>query len=395
MSAPAPDISVLIVNWKSGAMTRALIGNLRRQVFAGRDGGPGSLEFIVTDNASGPEEEPHLAALEKEPGVTLVRSAQNGGYAMGMNLAAERATGDWFLVSNPDVMAFRGALAALLEHLRGSESCGLAGPKGFLDAQRFFQLPPVDLPSLGDLICETRARHSLRAGRRHAEARTRRALAAWTATAPVPRSMISGFCFLMPAPLARELGPFDARFPFYFEDADLCHQIHRRGFTTDLVPRAQMVHFFNRSAGQAQAAALSRYHVSRRYFFRKRYGLLGTLAYDAITGMDDGHGDGHHFTHVDELGVCERVPAIDVPGHGAYLAEISADQGFMFAAGRLDISRRFELPQAVWDGLVPAPYFVRFLDRRNLTILRTVSLTKHGASVPITAEMAAAELAHA
>jgi hypothetical protein len=63
MSAPAPDISVLIVNWKNGAMTRALIGNLRRQVFDGRDGGPGTLEFVVTDNASGPEEQPHLAAL--------------------------------------------------------------------------------------------------------------------------------------------------------------------------------------------------------------------------------------------------------------------------------------------------------------------------------------------
>ncbi|HZL99844.1 MAG TPA: glycosyltransferase, partial [Planctomycetota bacterium] len=143
---PAPDLSVLIVNWKSGAMTRALIGNLRRQVFAGRDGGLGTLEFVVTDNASGPDEEPHLVALEQEPGVTLIRSGQNGGYAVGMNLAAERATGDWFLISNPDVMAFRGALAALLDHLRGTQSCGLAGPKGFLDGQRFFQLPPVDLP---------------------------------------------------------------------------------------------------------------------------------------------------------------------------------------------------------------------------------------------------------
>ncbi|HZL92767.1 MAG TPA: hypothetical protein VFB99_03955, partial [Vicinamibacterales bacterium] len=66
-------------------MTRALIGNLRRQVFAGRDGGLGTLEFVVTDNASGPDEEPHLVALEQEPGVTLIRSGQNGGYAVGMN----------------------------------------------------------------------------------------------------------------------------------------------------------------------------------------------------------------------------------------------------------------------------------------------------------------------
>src|SRR5262245_44433094 len=101
----SPDVSVLIVNWRSGAMTRALIANLRRQRFTGRDGGQGTLEFVVTDNASGPAEEEHLQALLREPGVTLVRSAQNSGYATGMNLAAEKARGEFFLVTNPDVMA--------------------------------------------------------------------------------------------------------------------------------------------------------------------------------------------------------------------------------------------------------------------------------------------------
>ena len=115
-----PDISVLIVNWRSGDMTRALVKNLRKQRFVSRDGGVGTLEFIVTDNASGPDEEPHLKALEAD-GVTVIRSANNSGYALGMNLAAERAKGDFLLLSNPDVMAFRGALAALIEHLRRHE----------------------------------------------------------------------------------------------------------------------------------------------------------------------------------------------------------------------------------------------------------------------------------
>jgi len=385
-----PDISVLIVNWRSGAMTRALIDNLRRQRFASEEGGVGTLEFIVTDNASGAAEEPHLAALEKLPGVTLIRSAQNSGYALGMNLACERAQGQFVLVSNPDVMAFRGALAALVEHLRTTDTCGLAGPKGYLDAERFFQLPPVELPSLCGLFSETLARGVTTAGRWHAEGRSRRALAAWTATEPVALSQISGFCFLMPTALAREVGPFDPQFPFYYEDADLCHQLHRRGFTTDLVPRAQMVHFFNRSAGQAQEAALSRYAVSRRRFFGKRYGLPGRLAYGALDALPSGHGHGHHFAHIEDLGACACVPEITVPGHGAYLAEISADPGFMFAAGRLDVSRQFAIPDAVWDGLVPATYYVRFLSRSSGDILRTVSLTKTGASVPITAELAAA-----
>lgn len=391
-----PDLSVLIVNWRSGAMTRALVANLRRQRFAGRDGGQGTLEFVVVDNASGPDEEPHLQALAREPDVTLVRSAQNGGYATGMNLACERARGEYVLVTNPDVMAFRGALAALLEHVRAHKECGLAGPKGFLDAQRFFQLPPVELPGLCNLLGETLARRSTAAGVRAAAARTRRAVAVWTATAPVSLSQVSGFCFLMPAALARELGPFDPLFPFYFEDADLCHRLHRRGFSTDFVPRAQMVHFFNRSAGQAQDVAMSRYAVSRRRFFARRHGPLGSAAYAlhlALAG--GGHGEGHHFAHVEDLGAHARVPVLEVPGSGPYVAEISADPGFLFAAGRLDIVRRFEVPQAVWEGLVPATYYVRFVARGDGRVLRTVAITKTGASRPIDAESAAADLVHA
>jgi len=390
-----PDLSVLIVNWRSGAMTRGLISNLRKQVFTGRDGGPGTLEFIVVDNASGEAEEPHLRALEKEPGVTLVRSAQNGGYGAGMNLACERATGDYLLITNPDVMAFRGALAALLDHVRLNDRCGLAGPRGYLDAQRFFQLPPVELPSLGSLACETLARSYTGAGECAARARTRRAVEVWTATEPLHLSQISGFCCLMPTHLARLLGPFDPHYPFYFEDADLCLRLHRRGFRTDFVPRAQMVHFFNRSAGQAQGAAMARYAVSRRHFFRKRYGPPGEWLYAALTGCSSSHATGHTFAEVEALGPAALVPPIDVPGEGAYLAEISADPGFVFAAGRLDVTRRFQIPQAVWDGLVPATYYVRFLQRRDLEIVRTVSLEKVSPSVPITAETAAAELAHA
>lgn len=393
---PRPDISVLIVNWRSGAMARALIANLRRQRFVGRDGAPGTLQFVVVDNASGPAEEPHLRALAAEPDVTLLRSGQNGGYAVGMNLAMARATGDFVLVSNPDVMAFRGALAALLEHLRATPRCGLAGPRGFLDAQRFFQLPPVELPSLGGLLRETLARRVRAAGRCHAQARSRAALEAWTAIEPVSLSQVSGFCFLMPAELARTLGPFDPGYPFYYEDSDLCLRLHRKGFTTDFVPRAQMVHFFNRSAGQAQSAALARYAVSRRRFHARRYGPLGALLYDGLVALSGHSGQGHDFTAIDDLGTHEeRVPEIKVPGSGAYLAEISADPGFLFAAGRLDVVRRFQVPDAVWQGLVPTTYYVRFLERRSWEILRTVSITKTGASVPITAEDAGRGLVHA
>jgi hypothetical protein len=156
-----------------------------------------------------------------------------------------------------------------------------------------------------------------------------------------------------------------------------------------------MVHFFNRSASQAQDAALSRYQVSRRHYFGKRYGALGNLAYDLLSGLDDGHGQGHRFAEVDDLGAPPRPPDIEVPAEGAYLAEIAADPGFVFAAGRLDVNRSFCIPDAVWDGLAPATYFVRFLERRSYRILRTVCLTKTTPPVPISADDAVLEPAFA
>jgi len=388
-----PVISVLIVNWNSGQMARALVANLSRQRLPGLEPGQG-IEFIVVDNASSPEEERHLEALE-EAGATVIRSAQNGGYAAGMNVACEQASGRYVLVTNPDVMAFRGALAALVEHLETHPQCGMAGPKSYLDAKRFFQLPPTELPSLANQCSELVARAWSPWGRWHAQARSRRAIAQWTATGPVSVSQLSGFCFLMRRELAVDLGPFDALYPFYFEDSDLCLRLRRRAFTCELVPRAEMVHFFNRSAGQAQDASWSKYGVSRRLFFRRRYTLVGEWIARALFGLGDLlPGRGHEFAEVIALGAQALAPTLDVPGHGAYVAEISSDAGFVFAAGRLDVSSKFQVPDMVWDGLVDSTYFVRILDRRSLTVRAMFSIEKVGGAQQIDADVAGAELMH-
>jgi GT2 family glycosyltransferase len=389
-----PVISVLIVNWNSGQMTRALVENLSRQRLPGLEPGQG-LEYIVVDNASAPGEEEHLDALEAA-GVTVIRSAQNGGYAAGMNVACEQAVGRYILVTNPDVMVFRGALAALVEYLETQPQCGMAGPKSYLDAGRFFQLPPTELPSLVNQFSELVARAWSPWGHRHARARSRRAIAQWTATGPISVSMLSGFCFLMKRALAVELGPFDSRYPFYYEDSDLCLRLRRRGFSCDLVPRAEMVHFFNRSAGQAQDASWSKYAVSRRLFFRRRYSLVGEWIARTLFGLSDLlPGRGHEFAEVVDLGQQKSAPCIDVPGHGAYLAEISADAGFVFAAGRLDVASGFKVPDMVWDGLVDTTYFVRILDRRSLNVRAMYSIEKVGGAQQIDAGIASAELMNA
>lgn len=392
--AERPEVSVLIVNYRSGSMTRGLVEHLRTQRLEGRERGEG-LEFIVVDNASGGDEETQLRALEAD-GVRVIRSKQNSGYAVGVNMAAAVARGRYILVSNPDVMVFRGALRNMIEHLERHETCGMVGPKSYLDAGRFFWLPPCDLPSLCDLKSETMARLWKWWGRRHAKARARRALAHWTMTDATPATQLSGHLFMMPAPLARELGPFDPAYPLYYEDADLCLRLHRKGFETTVVPRVSAVHFFNRSAGPVVGAAMSRYEVSRKLFYRRRYGLLGSwLASLLIAVGHSGLGKGWQFARVQDMGEVEEVPELEVPGTGAYLAEISGDPSFVFAAGRLDVARKFRVPDDVWQGLAEGSYYLRFLERKSLRVLRTVRLHKTGRSAPVSAARAARTMVHA
>lgn len=389
-----PVVSVLIVNYHSGAMARGLVEHLRTQRLPGREPGEG-FEFIVTDNASGPAEEEHLSALEAE-GVKVIRSKQNSGYGVGVNLACEQALGRYVLVSNPDVMIFRGAVRNMVEYLEEHPTCGMVGPKSYLDAGRFFWLPPCELPSLCELFSETLGRLWRPWGRYHAKSRARRALQHWTMTDPTPASQLSGHCFMLPTALARDLGPFDPDYPLYYEDADLCMRLQRRGFSTTIVPRVSAVHFFNRSAGRVPDASLSRYEVSRKLFFRKRYGPLGSwLASSLDFVARSGWGAGWDFAEVEQLGEVGLVPELDVPGTGSYLAEISGDPSFVFAAGRLDVSRRFQIPADVWEGLAEGTYYVRFLERKTLNLLRTVAMRKVGHSKPVSAAESAASMAHA
>ena len=41
--------------------------------------------------------------------------------------------------------------------------------------------------------------------------------------------MLAGYAFMMPAGLARRLGPFDETFPLYFEDSDLTRCVRAAG----------------------------------------------------------------------------------------------------------------------------------------------------------------------
>jgi N-acetylglucosaminyl-diphospho-decaprenol L-rhamnosyltransferase len=92
-----PDFSVLIVNYNGGAYVQGALDSLKAQTHR-------SFEVILLDNASN---DGSADALDTSglPAFTLLREAENHGFARGNNLAAAVANGKWLALLNPDAAA--------------------------------------------------------------------------------------------------------------------------------------------------------------------------------------------------------------------------------------------------------------------------------------------------
>ena len=126
MSSPRPDVSIVTVNYK----VADLVGDLIRSV--PRACGELSWEIIVVDNASGDGSVERLRA--DFPDVKVLASEANLGFGRGNNLGAERATGEFLALVNPDVVLPPSSLSQLIAFLRAHPRIGLVGPRVQLPA---------------------------------------------------------------------------------------------------------------------------------------------------------------------------------------------------------------------------------------------------------------------
>lgn len=67
------------------------------------------------------------------------------------------------------------------------------------------------------------------------------------------------------------MGPFDERYPLYFEETDWLARARRRGLPARYVPSAQAVHLYGRSAAR-EPRARQWFEESARRFRRQHYG---------------------------------------------------------------------------------------------------------------------------
>lgn len=212
-------VSVIIVNYNSGARLSRCLDQLARQIY--RD-----FEVIIIDNASTDGSlDAALAQSEAVMPARVIRSEENIGFAAANNRAAQGARGDWLAFLNPDAYAERDWLSALI-----SAANRYPWADAFGSTQLMADSPDV-IDGAGDVY------HILGVGYRggygHDAART----------------PDDGECFAPCAAAAlyrraafERLGGFDERFFCYGEDVDLGFRLRLAGGHAVQVRDARVLH---------------------------------------------------------------------------------------------------------------------------------------------------------
>ena len=244
--------SVIIVNWNAG---RALLDCLASVPAGGAD----VLETIVVDNAS--TDDSLAVARERHPGVRVVETGANLGFAVGANRGAAVARGDALVFLNPDARVEAGAIDRLVAALGTAPGAGIAGG-GLVGADGRWQPGSARFHPIAHLLLDTTPGRLVERGRR----------------APRVVDWVYGTFMAVRRDAFRQLGGFDESYFLYGEDLDLCHRAAAHGLRTVHVPDARAVHGANVSAAQrfglGREAAVVRGEM-RFYARRGRPGQLG------------------------------------------------------------------------------------------------------------------------
>lgn len=194
-------------------------------------------EVLVTDNDS-TDGAAEVAERILGPGA-VQRLGRNSGFAHGVNRAADRASGEYLLLLNPDARPEPGAVDALLDHLRAHPDHGIVGGRtvdvhGRPDPRSCFaRITPWSV------LCWATGASSVW---RRSRVFDPESLGSWERDSVRHVDVVSGGFLLVSAALWRELGGFDETYLIYGEDQDLCLRAAALGARPSITPDAVVCH---------------------------------------------------------------------------------------------------------------------------------------------------------
>lgn len=249
-------LSIIIVNYKTPKLTSECIQSIYNSDFSE------SFEVIVVDNNS---KDDSLNLIKSGfPDIIAIQNDSNEGFGRANNLGLKKASGEYILFLNSDVILQKTTLTSCLIEIEKDSTIGVLG---CVLADDFGKNQRVKFYFSGTFKSVLRKNLILDKLFKFKEKEI--------------KAIIGAFMFI-PKHVLDKTGGFAPDFFMYSEELELCDRIRGKGFKIVQTKNAKAIHKHGGSTKDKVWSNLQK-RVSNQLYFRKKYGVLGFIWFHLLT----------------------------------------------------------------------------------------------------------------
>lgn len=242
-----PRVSIISINYNQLQVTCELLCSLKTVSYP-------DVEIIIVDNFS--EEDPAPVIARLYPGVKLIRSERNLGFAGGNNLGIKAATGKYLLFLNNDTEVDPDFLQPLVSLFETNAQAGVASSK------LIYHNSGNIIQYAGSTCINPFTGRSKRTGYMEKDNGQYDKLC--------ETDLAHGAAMMVPKKIIDEIGLMPEFFFLYYEEVDWCESIKAAGYKIYFVPDSKVYHKESMSVGKN--STLKTYYMTRnRLLFMRRH----------------------------------------------------------------------------------------------------------------------------
>ena len=254
------QVAVIIINYNTSKFTLECI-----QAVVAKTSEAISYEIIVVDNNSELSEYINLKKyFPKQPNIALHRCDINTGFGGGNMFGALLANAHYLLFLNNDAMLKNDCLRILYQFMEDNQKVGVCTAQNYDEHGKF--VPSFD---------HDKGIRRLLFGRGFLEKINPKIYPKRKKQyeSPLEVNWVNGAFLFFRNKAFQKIGGFDTNIFLYWEEMDLCHRLRKSGYTSVLVPLAEILHYQGVSIGVSERISKEAY-ISYLYVLRKNYNFI-------------------------------------------------------------------------------------------------------------------------
>lgn len=258
------DISIIVVSYNTKELLLDCLASIFETIKEI------SFEVWVVDNHStdGTVE----AIKERYPRVNIIENKENLGFAVANNQAFRQMNGHYALLLNTDTVLTNGAVKEFYDFMEANPEAGMACGQ-LLNQDGSKQNSIANFPTMLTLFCNETVLRILMPKKFPSKRREY--------LYPIKIDSCIGACLMARKEAMDDIGFFDERYFFFFEETDWAYRMKLGSWAIYFVPTAKIFHAQGKTAGSNLNSRIMFYR-SRYMFFNKWHPHSYPIFYSVI-----------------------------------------------------------------------------------------------------------------